>query len=444
MALFRRRKAEQVEERALAAPGYFTIGGQRYPFGAASGAQITHRADRPRVDGVEGIVEVGQVHSVVSAAVMRRAMITSQCWPTWRDADTGNMFRSRGLEVFEDRGALLPLLKRAEAHVSYAGNAYFWRPDRNGPIRLLQPEHVQVVLGSDMTPPETPGPVPAEYALDAEVIGYVHHPPKREPDYIPAVVGGRVQVGHWRPEPHPASPWLGASWVSSVISELAADIQADRSADKFFEQGATPRLVFTLPNATPEQVEQIREQADAQYSGVENHYRTVFAGGGADVKVVGSKLADLALKEFRGMAETRIAMRSGVPAQMLGIAEGMQGSALTQGNYSASRRQFADAFVAPYLDSLAAALEPLVEPPRGAGRSFLSWDPDRVLLMQEDRLDAAEILGKKMAGIRQAVDAGFDPDTATAAFTAEDLTKLEHTGLASVQLQPDATGGGND
>ena len=92
----------------------------------------------------------------------------------------------------------------------------------------------------------------------------------------------------------------------------------------------------------------------------------MWLGGGSDVTVVGSKLADLDLKSLQGGLETRIAVRSRVPAAILGVREGLGGSALNSGNYAATRRLWADSWFAPSVQSLCASVESAFPPPAGA------------------------------------------------------------------------------
>jgi hypothetical protein len=161
-------------------------------------------------------------------------------------------------------------------------------------------------------------------------------------------------------------------------------------------------------------------------------------GGATDVQVVGTSLGDLALEKFRAMLESRISSRSRVPPQILQIAAGKSGSSLNGGNYEASRKQFADLFFEPYADGLAAALEKLAPGPLGRP-ARLTWDRKRVLLLQQDLLDAADVIARNMSAIRTGIDTGFEPDRMVEAVTQGDLRNLigGHSGKFSVQLLPE-------
>ena len=72
-------------------------------------------------------------------------------------------------------------------------------------------------------------------------------------------------------------------------------------------------------------------------------------------------------------------------------------------------------------------------PPSG---SELSYDATRVLMLQEDIKDNADVQSTQASAMRQLIDGGFDPPTVVAAVTSNDMSKLVHTGNVSVQLQP--------
>jgi hypothetical protein len=131
--------------------------------------------------------------------------------------------------------------------------------------------------------------------------------------------------------------------------------------------------------------------------------------------------------------ETRIAAAARTPPVMVGLSEGLQGSALNSGNYQAARRMFADGTMRPLWRKAAGSLERIVAPPRSASR--LWYDDRDIAFLKEDLKERAEVMLTRAQSARQLVDAGFRPDSVIAALEAEDLSLLEHSGLFSVQLQ---------
>jgi hypothetical protein len=94
-------------------------------------------------------------------------------------------------------------------------------------------------------------------------------------------------------------------------------------------------------------------------------------------------------KVVQGAGEVRIATAARIPATILGISEGLQGSTLNAGNYASARRNFADGLLRPYWRMACAALEPLLSKPYTAAQ--LWYDDRDVAFLKEDVKDAAEI-----------------------------------------------------
>lgn len=402
------------------------IGGNMYAVNPWQSMSGTPRVDIAN-DFAGYVAQVHQQSGIVSAAVTARALLLSELRFRWRAVQDGRLFGNRDLAVLERPGQMTrpEMLTLAEYHVSYSGNAFFHLDPALG-VRLLRPDWTTVVLGSNVDPEN------AAWHLDAEVIGYVYSPGGKQAQSSPVLLSPR-EVAHWKPEPDPVNPWRGSSWVQSVLVEISNDLQASQHLAKFYEHAATPNMIFSFDkDLTAEQVKTYAEMIDKSHGGTANAYKNMVLGGGADATVVGTKLADLAYREVQGGNESRVAMRSHVPAVILQAREGMSGSALNSGNYSATRRMFSDMWFSPTANGLCATLEAIVPPPDAAE---LSHDPHAVMFLQEDRQDEANIKQANAVTMRQLVESGYAPDTVTEAVVTGDFTKLRHSGLYSVQLQ---------
>lgn len=414
---------------AMSLQDYFTMLFQQQQYVGQAGASPLNPGD----DFVAFVRNIHERNGVVSAAAVARALLVSQVRFVWRNnrssATPGRVFGDRSLEVLERPGQVTrpELLYGAEMDVTYAGNAFIVR--EGSELVRLRPDKVTIALTSAMEP-GADGALPA----DARVAGIIYKPsPSAD-----AVVYEPGEYAHWRPEIHPLHWWRGASWVTSLIDEVSIDHQATRHTESYFERAATPNLVYVMPETlTATQVEEYADAMDARHSGAANAYKSMYLGGGADVKVVGSDLSSIGLRDMQGSVETRIASRSRVPAVVLGIREGMQGSALNSGNYSQTRRLWADGWFAPHVQNLCAAIEAIVPP---AADAELWYDSSEVLFLQEDQKDAAEIAHTNAQAIRAYTEAGYEPDSVVEAVATGDVTKLRHTGVFSVQLQPPTSG----
>jgi phage portal protein BeeE len=338
----------------------------------------------------------------------------------------GALFGNQDLAVLETpwtNGTTGDLLSRMIQDSDLAGNAFV--TDYNpGRLRRLRPDWVIIVTGSQEEPHL------AGDAIDGNLVGYGYAPRGNWDDPVFLLP---EQVAHFAPIPDPDFHYRGMSWLTPVVREITADSAATRHKLKFFEQGGTPQLVVSMDaSVTPAQFAKFRATMDAATAGVDNAYRTLYLAGGADVTVAGKDLHQLDFKVTQGAGESRLAAAAGVPPSIVGFSEGLAGSSLNAGNYTATRRRFADATMRPLWRNVAGSLATLVNVPTGAD---LWYDERDVAFLREDSRDAAEIQGLKSRTIRQLTDAGFEPVSVIAAVEGDDFSLLRHTGLYSVQLQ---------
>jgi hypothetical protein len=435
-ALQRNTGPSQAIEQRFGIDGYMQMmfDGNRYIVGASGS-----KPDEVDTNFVHRIQRIHNRHGVIAAAVATRALLVSQVRFRWRRVD-GSLYGTRDLLPLERPGSKTrpELLASMEIDVSYSGTAVVAR--RDGELFRLSPDKVKFILASNSDPTWS-GDVMIP-PFDAKVMGVIYHPgvSQQTGESGQVEVFGPGEFAVWTPEPDPVFFWRGTSWVTSVVREMLIDGQVTDHESKFFEKAATPGLVFMMdPSRSPEEIKAYSDVVNDKFAGVANSYRNMFLGGATDVKVVGSAMSDLGLTELQGTFENRVAVRSRIPAVVLGTKESLSGSSLNAGNYSAARRLLADGWFSPTADNLCASLESIVPPP-GDGTE-LSYDPDRVLFLQEDQKDAADITNTKAAAMRQLVDGGFDPNSVVEAVMTGDMSKLIHTGNVSVQLRPPGSGG---
>lgn len=428
--MFRLRTAEPQGEERFSLSQYFeklNFAGHQYLLPSQARNLQTSRLEPPQ--GFEQAVNVAYAgNGVIGAAIAARAYLISQLRFRWQRPD-GSYFTTADLDVL-NRPELVRrslLLNQAERHVSLHGAAFFARQNRTEPITLLRPDWVTLLFQSDHD---------ASAALqqhDAKLFALVYKPGGSET--APPVMFAPDEFAMWAPEPDPTCWWRGSSWVTALINEILTDRQANDFTAKFFENGATPQVIVSLdPSVTKEQAETYAAMVNEKHAGAQNAYKTMFIGGGAQPHVVGSDLKSLSMREIHGLIETRIAVRSRVPAVVLSIAEGLGGSALNAGNYAQTRRLWGDGWFSPHAQDLCAALAPLVNRP--GNDVELSFDPSLIEFLQEDRKDEAEIRQANAVTARQLVEAGYDPDSVTTYIDTSDVKALKHTGNLSVQLQP--------
>jgi HK97 family phage portal protein len=370
----------------------------------------------------------GQRNPIVSACIAVRALVFSEIrfsFQRYSAGRPGDYYGTTALSVLErpwPSASTGDLLSRMELDVSLYGNSYWVR--QGSELVRLDPTRVSIAT-ADVYDNESLKP------FGQRLVGYSVNDGKMGE----AAFFTPDEVAHYRPLADPRHPFRGVSWLSSVLPDVTADQEMTGYKHAFLRNAATPNLVVTFePGVSEESFKKFKERMDASHSGTGNAYKTLYLGAGADVKVVGSNLDQLSFKDVQGAGETRIAAAAGVPASILGISEGLAGSALNAGNYTATRRRFADGTMRPLWRAAAASLQTLVPPPDSGSRL---WFDDRdVAFLQEDVMDAAEIKNREASTIESLIRSGFEPDSCVDAVVSGDYTRLVHTGLNSVQLQP--------
>lgn len=365
-------------------------------------------------------------NSVVFACELARLGLFTEArfqWQQMRGGRPGDLFGTPDLRVLEKpwpNGSTGDLLGRILVDVDFAGNAYVRRTSPNTEPRLerLRPDWVDIILGEH----------PDLFTLD--VVGYQYHPGGRGAGG--PVLLTRGEVAHWLLTPDPVATYRGMSWLTPVIREMVADNAATDHKQRFFDRHATPNLIIRFDKAVaPAALDRFKAQMEEEHSGFRNAYKNLYLGGGADVTIAGSTFKDMDYKGLMAGGETRIAAASGVGAVIAQLSEGLAGSSLNAGNFSAARRRFADLTIRPAWRSCCAALETVAPPPSGAR---LWYDDRDIPALQEDEKDAADIQAVQASTIGGLVREGFTPESAVSAVINEDMRLLVHTGRVSVQL----------
>lgn len=374
----------------------------------------------------------GPVFSLMAVRMMAFSTIRFQ-WQSINNGRPSNIFGSPALALLESPwigGTTQDLLVQMISDVDLCGNWY--ATILSGEVVRLRPDWVGIILEPRIPDKRFPNQI-----LGYKKIGYIYREGGLDSGHD-AVLLTADQVAHFSPYPDPLATYRGMSWLTPVIREMINDKLMSEHQKKFFENAATPNMVVRLDAAVAfEDFLKFKTEFNIEHKGVENAYKTLFMGGGADATVVGSDFQQMSFTALQGKSETRLASAAGVPVTIAGFSEGLQGSSLNAGNFGQARRRFADLTMYPLWTNAAGSLQHLLTVPSGPVR--LWYDARDVPFLREDAKDAAEIMQTKATVLTTLVNGGFEPETAKQAVLSEDFSLLKHTGLVSVQLQPPGT-----
>lgn len=426
-------RKDLARSKYLTDQNFFGFQGMRYPVFSFSTGGSRDEIDQSFTGYVHGAYKQnGPVFAVVLArmALFSEARFLYQRMRNGRGTD---LFSTRDLQILETPwpdGTTGDLLTRAEQDVSMGGNFYVVK--EAGPfgrrLRRLRPDWVQLILTADPS-----------IATKADVAGIMYTPGGGRVSGVPGEPTGKSEFflpeefAHWAPIPDPDALYLGMSWITPILSEIYADKAATDHKARFFENAATPNFVASFKESvTTEEFNEFVEMYQADQSGVQNAYKTLFLAGGADVRVIGANLEQMSFKETQGAGETRICAAGGVPPIIVGLSEGL--ASATYSNYGMARRKFGDHWARPQWRSFCAAISHLVATPTDAR---LWYDDRDIAFLREDAKDLVEIQSLQVTMINSLITNGWDQDTAVRAVMSGDIMTLigSHTGLFSVQLQ---------
>lgn len=443
MSLLDRIAATQGRRKAFSEPAFWDQDLARFPFTVGS------TATQERIENdFEGYVNGAyKSNGIVFSAIDRRQQVFSQGQFKFRRYKAGKpseLFGGRGLSLLENpwpNGTTGQLLALMEYDGSLAGSFYATKVDRAGRIgRTATEDGLRIArMRPDWTTLIIDAPSGDPYGLDARVVAYSYKPmmggTAREP-----VILLPEEVCHYSPKPDPMARFRGMSWLTPVIREVMADKAAQRHKLKFFENGATPNMALKFDkDVDPDAFNRFVEKFNSTHRGADNAYKTLFLANGADPVPLSMDFKQMDFKLTTSAGETRLSVASGVPAAILGISEGLTGSSLNAGNFSAARRLFVDTTVRDLWAKATPSLATFIPMPDDDTK--LEIDDRNIPFLREDAKDDAEIRKLDATALRQLIDAGFNPDAAIEYIRTGDLAQLlgSHSGLFSVQLQPAGT-----
>ena len=177
---------------------------------------------------------------------------------------------------------------------------------------------------------------------------------------------------------NPLDPFMrGLGAAESIADEVEIDEYAAQFQKRFFYNDATPPIIFSMPNATPDQRDAFMARWNQKHMGVENSHRAAAVTGDITIKELGGTDG-----KNLGFIESREAMRDavlehfGVPREIMGITENSNRATADSAQYI-----YAKNVLAPKLKNREEAINKQLLPLFGDG---LVWRFDAVIPYDKD------------------------------------------------------------
>lgn len=405
----------------------------------APGAQVNYMGRNYQAFNTSAM-PVGE-SSIVYTCERARVAVFSEAGFQWQRIRSGrpqpgSLFGTPGLSLLQEPwpgGSTRDLLAIAELDVAHSGNSY-WVEDGEGYLCRIEPSTMKVLTAAVVD--HVSG-----FRIGETLVGYACVVDKKMTIFAPE------DVAHYKPMPADNNVWVGQSWIAACLPDIDADGMLTEHKRATIRNGANITHVISLDAAIPpEQFDNFVEKFNEAHEGPAMAGKTLFIQGGSDIKAVGQTWESLSLKATQGSGETRIAAAAGTHPVILGLSEGLAGSALNAGNYAAAKRNFVDGTMSPLWGAFCGAFDSIMRKYAPGPDVRLWYDARDIPFMREDITDLASVMSQNATVINQLVTAGFDADAVVKAVYAGDVSMLEgfHNGLPSVQQQQDPVPPKND
>jgi hypothetical protein len=399
--------------------------------------QTTMTQEAERNDGTfESLVYGAYLrNSIVFSCLALRARLFSEArfvYQQLRGGLPGNLFGTPGLSILEQPNPDMRtrvMLSQVRLHADIGGHGFV--AVDGGQADVLRPDWTVMAYGS-----RSRGSELGAWDPQARIAGFGYYPGGEMSGEKP-ITYLREQVAHVAGAHHPLARNRGVSLLAAPLREVMADNAATTHKLAFFEHAATPNLALKFPpTMSKEAALEWIELFEEEHKGALNAFRTLYLGAGVEPFPVGLNFQEMDFTKLQGEAETRIAAATGMHPVVAALSEGLAGSSLNAGNFAQAARLVGDATLRPLWGEMADAFSIIAPAPAG---SRLWYDDRQVAFLRSDVTDQADIIQKNATSITTFVKEGFTPESSVDAVVSGDMTRLVHSGMVSVQLQPPGT-----
>lgn len=110
----------------------------------------------------------------------------------------------------------------------------------------------------------------------------------------------------------------GRSILTGLMYDVLNDLNAVRSNYYYYKNSAVPSAILLLNESmTEEEMQNAKDQFDAQYKGLENSHKMLIGAGVSDIKTLSFSPRDMETVAQRRITTEKVAAAFGVPKSVL-------------------------------------------------------------------------------------------------------------------------------
>lgn len=166
------------------------------------------------------------------------------------------------------------------------------------------------------------------------------------------------QILHFR-NPAPAGGFLGKGPAGAAIDSIDGDNWAREWMRRFFEQGASPGMLFESGSNEESVIKGLRESFEERFMGANKSHKIGVLPNGVKVAYEGKGGRDMEFSELRKQMRDEIVSAFGVPITLLGLGAG---ESLNRATAEAVKAAYIESTVFPRLTRFAIFLNELFVP----------------------------------------------------------------------------------
>ena len=250
---------------------------------------------------------------------------------------------------------------------------------------------------------------PIKHPQTKQHIGWKYQPGGDKGPQFAFELSEVVHLALWSPD----DPIMGVSPMKAAARKLKIDYKATVYNEKFFDNGAVPHGVLTVPEARglgDKTFTRLQDQIEGRHTGFRSAHRMMILEEGLQYTQTGLSQADMQFVELSRLSREAIMQCLGMKKTIISVIEDVN-----RATAEAERKEWWKGTIIPTLERIAFGLtQKILLPATGWGKGYLDFDTSGVEALQEDYEQKVRVagmlsnLGFTANEINQRLELGFE------------------------------------